>query len=404
MIKWLRDWDLRTTTTVIVSVVLIFVFLGWFWVQVSEQKAAEAAFTPVSLSPTPTQAAEQKIAEARPSQETVAVAEETSVPGDRDTPTPTLTPFVVTPTPETDIFTLATRVAEQEGTSTPLPSNAVVATPTQEPVVFVNTPTPANEKTKVFRECWEAVHGTATPLPTYAVTATPTDRPTPTSTPTATPLLVSIHDEETLSHYVRPTREISPTPTRGPVPSELRGRIVFKSDMHGQSRVYAADPDGTNVQYLVDADWYYELVENRHLSKDGEYIVYQKRSSHGLDLFLRPVSGHWFKQLTFVGRGEVYDFAWSPDGNAVAYASNESGNDEIRVVRRMFNGNPWSGPLTNTEERVLDKHPWYSPDGSQIVFCRHLGEEKSIWIMNADGSGKHELDLPGNCWDPVWVW
>jgi Tol biopolymer transport system component len=52
-----------------------------------------------------------------------------------------------------------------------------------------------------------------------------------------------------------------------------------------------------------------------------------------------------------------------------------------------------------------DKHPSWSPDGSQIVFWsnRETGLHQ-LWIMNRDGSNQRRLlESPANDWDPVWV-
>ena len=52
-----------------------------------------------------------------------------------------------------------------------------------------------------------------------------------------------------------------------------------------------------------------------------------------------------------------------------------------------------------------DKHPTWSPDGSQIVFYsnRESGR-RQLWIMNADGADQTNLSKNEyNDWDPMWV-
>ncbi len=52
-----------------------------------------------------------------------------------------------------------------------------------------------------------------------------------------------------------------------------------------------------------------------------------------------------------------------------------------------------------------DKHPSWSPDGTQIVFWsnRDTGR-RQLWVMNADGSNPHVLlKSTFNDWDPVWA-
>jgi TolB protein len=106
------------------------------------------------------------------------------------------------------------------------------------------------------------------------------------------------------------------------------------------------------------------------------------------------------KQITTMDRFS-YDPAWSPGGEWIAFVSTEGGNDEIFLIRP--DGSDLRRLTTNTWE--WDKHPTWSPDGSQIVFWsnRESGR-RQLWIMNADGSNPRELlESPYNDWDPIWV-
>jgi TolB protein len=78
--------------------------------------------------------------------------------------------------------------------------------------------------------------------------------------------------------------------------------------------------------------------------------------------------------------------AWSPDGNKIAFQSNENGNFEIFTVYP-----DGSERKRLTTGLVDNKYPAWSPDGSKIVFyskrdCNNDNGE--IYIMNADGSGQ----------------
>ena len=79
----------------------------------------------------------------------------------------------------------------------------------------------------------------------------------------------------------------------------------------------------------------------------------------------------------------------------------KSGNDEIYTVD--VNGANMQRLTNNTWE--WDKHPTWSPDGSQILFWsnRDTGR-RQLWIMSADGKNQR-LFFPSNYndWDPVWV-
>ena len=105
-------------------------------------------------------------------------------------------------------------------------------------------------------------------------------------------------------------------------------------------------------------------------------------------------------QVTF-NTGISYDPVWSPTGGRLAFVSTHAGNDDVYVVntdgsdqqRLTFNQWEW------------DKHPTWSPDGTQIVFWSNQDSgRRQLWIMNADGSDRRTLlDSAYNDWDPVWV-
>jgi Tol biopolymer transport system component len=63
--------------------------------------------------------------------------------------------------------------------------------------------------------------------------------------------------------------------------------------------------------------------------------------------------------------------------------------------------------LTSTPE--VESTPKLSPGGAQVVFTRHNPvpslHDSTLWVMNADGSGQHEVSPPGlfnSDFDPAW--
>lgn len=98
---------------------------------------------------------------------------------------------------------------------------------------------------------------------------------------------------------------------------------------------------------------------------------------------------------------DSYDPTWSPTGEWIAFVGTNTGNDEIyrvspdgqTVQQLTFNSFEW------------DKHPTWSPDGSQILFYsnRETGR-RQLWIMNVDGSGQRNYSSDEyEDWDPVWT-
>jgi hypothetical protein len=316
-------------------------------------------------------------------------------------PTPPLlvqTVILPTPMPENVLtaaaqLLTATAQAEQFGTPTPLPYYVVVATVTPTPIVVTNTPMPANAATvtalSAYATAVALTTGTFTPAPPNLVTATFTPRPTPI------PLILYL-DQPT------PTPVATPTPSM--VPQELVGKILFFSDRDGRTQLYAFDPSTGRLAYVTQEWPYYvaRTVETR--SPDGRFtLVVQNRledKTQTPQVFLYDGQYNALIGLTATTGGS-YDPVWSPQGDRIAFVSQEPGNDEIYTINP--DGSNLQRLTVNSWE--WDKHPSWSPDGTQIVFWsnREIGR-RQLWVMNSDGSSQRRLlESPFNDWDPIWV-
>jgi hypothetical protein len=320
-------------------------------------------------------------------------------------PTPTPNYVIVTPIP-TDGAALLALAAERltataqaptlTGTPRPTPTATPMPPDWVTPVIVTNTPTPENEATAVW---WSQVAtaqaivlGTPHATPPNVWTATPTPLPPPA---TATPM-VMLYDSLT------PTPTATATP--GAIPPILRGKILFYSDRIGDKALMVMNPDGTNVNVWTGGsdDWIYaQAVKNESIAPGaGQRVIVSDQQINSLQLWTVDMATGTNHQLTHM-EGIAYDPVWSPAGNPIAFVSPQTGNDEIYVI----NGDGSVLTQLTTNEWEWDKHPTWSPDGSQIVFWSNRDtKRKQIWIMNADGSNLRNLsNNQFNDWDPVWV-
>ncbi len=323
------------------------------------------------------------------------------------TPVPAVyvTPFLVLPSPPPDnLLTVVARSAEAtavaesgEATPTPLPYNAVIAAY----VIATVTPESVVTAAAMNREATAAaeINGTATPTPWEVVVLLPTPQPKalpPTATPTLPPLILE--------------RDFTPTPTPLPgateivpatLPDEFRNKIIFRTNRTGAEEVFLLDP-ATGDTGKVTRDWVYPLAANQlAVSPDGKKIAIVKPDiARVLQIYVRSLEFGTDTQITNFSR-DSYDPAWSPTGEWIAFVGTNSGNDE--VYRASPDGQTVQQLTQNSYE--WDKHPTWSPDGSEIVFYsnRDTGR-RQLWVMDADGGSQRNLtsDEYEN-WDPIWT-
>ncbi len=161
-------------------------------------------------------------------------------------------------------------------------------------------------------------------------------------------------------------------------------RIAFTSYRSGNRDIYLMDPDGSHVtQITYDPEDDYQPA----WSPDGSKIAFaSNRGGMGTQVWVMNADGTTATRIT-VGGG--FHPSWSPDGQHIAFS---------RVVKlclfdvcsaHIFVATPSGGSVTDisgTGDKIQYEPAW-SPDGTKIAF----EENRNIWVMEADGSGKVQL-------------
>ena len=176
-------------------------------------------------------------------------------------------------------------------------------------------------------------------------------------------------------------------------------RIVFSSTAGGgPAQLYTANVDGSGLRRLT-ASGVIE-VEPKINPKTGADLVDVSGRSGMPQIYHMSLEGTDVQRLS-AGTGEATNPSWSPDGTHIAFAWTrgfEPGNYNIFV---MDVASQQTTQLTANEGR--NENPSWAPDGAHIVYASKRGRDSQIWVMNADGSGKHPLTETGSNEKPVWV-
>jgi Tol biopolymer transport system component len=183
-------------------------------------------------------------------------------------------------------------------------------------------------------------------------------------------------------------------------------KVVFASNRSGKpnsGQLYVCSADGSELQQLTDLPG---AVAQPYWSPDGNSI-------YGYQLWETPDEEYGFvveipiiRNNTRVAAGnsrpvtsavDCYPVP-SPDGNAVVFQSNRTGNWEIYTIN--VDG---SNLKQLTDLPGPDVSPVWSPDGSLIVFASERDNDSEIYLMKSDGSSQTRLtNIPGDDSHPHW--
>ena len=176
-------------------------------------------------------------------------------------------------------------------------------------------------------------------------------------------------------------------------------QIVFSSTAAGgAAQLYMANADGSGLRRITNSGTI--EVEAKINPKTGANMLDVSGRSGLPQIYSMNMEGADVQRLS-AGTGEATNPAWNPDGEHMAFAWTkgfEPGNYNIFVMDVISKE---TTQLTANEGR--NENPSWAPDGAHIVYASKRGRQSQIWVMNADGTGKHPLTEKGSNEKPVWV-
>ena len=175
--------------------------------------------------------------------------------------------------------------------------------------------------------------------------------------------------------------------------------IVFSSTAAGgAAQLYMTNVDGSNLRRLTHSNTI--EVEPKVNPKTGANLVDVSGRGGLPQIYRMNLEGTDVQRLS-AGTGEATNPAWNPDGDHIAFAWTkgfEPGNYNIFLMDVV---SLQTTQLTANEGR--NENPTWAPDGAHMAYASRRGRQSQIWVMNADGTGKHALTDTGSNEKPVWV-
>jgi TolB protein len=253
----------------------------------------------------------------------------------------------------------------------------------------------ADDKQLIFQHQGEGV-------PCDQIYTMPVD--TPDGKP-ATPKLVSTGKGRTTCSYFFPSGDrilFSSTHAASaecpPKPDYSRGYVW---PIYNTYQIYTAMPDGSDLKQLTDAPGY---NAESTITRDGKHIVFTSTRNGDLDIYTMDADGSNVKQLT----NELgYDGGpfWSSDGTKIVYrAEHPKTAEQIKDYKDLFaaglirpgNLEIWvmnadgSRKHQVTHNGAANFAPFWLPDGKRIIFASNQADPKNgrdfdLYVINEDG-------------------
>ena len=231
-----------------------------------------------------------------------------------------------------------------------------------------------------------------------------------------TPKVISNGKGRTTCSYFFPGRTrvlysstFAANPACPPPPDYSQGYVWPIYDTY---TIYTAKPDGTDIRPLSKAPGY---NAESTITRDGEHIVFTSSRNGDLDIFTMDADGQHVKQLTHELGYDGGPF-WSYDGKKIVYrAEHPETPQQIRDYKDLLarglirpgNLEIWmmnadgSAKHQITHNGAANFGPYWLPDGKRIIFASNAGNTKDpagfdLYIINEDGTGLERITFyPG---------
>ena len=188
---------------------------------------------------------------------------------------------------------------------------------------------------------------------------------------------------------------------RDPVPGDVRtlprtsGQLVFmgekRIEYYSLFGIFTARADGTKQSQLTE--WLSDIW-HPFWSSDGRSILFGA-DGKAAAIYIMHTDGSNVRRFGPRGLDDL-----STDETKIALSVAVAGTH--RIVVQNVDGTD-RRPITSPNPNEHHRDPVWSPDGSRILFERHVGDEVDLFTVSPDGDGQQRVSsLPGREQEGDW--
>lgn len=187
-----------------------------------------------------------------------------------------------------------------------------------------------------------------------------------------------------------------------------RSSFLYTCHKNGQAKIYLAHTKEQRGKPFIS------LTGNQFHPKvnaQGSFIAFTSdHIASRNDLYIQALENGHIKgkpiQLYAFPKSVTASPCFSPDGQKMAFVSDQGGNPKIYLIDFPPNGRPQKRPAATL---LTSKHnacvcPIFSPDGKKIAYSAKVDGTRQIWIYDTASKTTNQLTFgPGNKENPVFA-
>ena len=185
-----------------------------------------------------------------------------------------------------------------------------------------------------------------------------------------------------------------------PVISPDGRRVAFTSRASGFWDIHLLDLSTGQISQITNSADY---EGSPTWSSDGQWLAYESPRDGNLEVFLLSLGEPDQEPIQLTqGEGMSYSPSWSPGGREIAFISTRTGEPEVWLAKLDQVEDRYTNLSRNSE--TDESHPVWSPDGNRVAWVSNDGNQDVIVIWDAQNRETSSREnVPGSwpAWDPT---